>query len=196
MELWGISASWPHVLLMHALSKWAVCRDEMDWHGFISYPWAFSWGILPSILYGTQKKKKKKKRTVGCPFPLWLVFPLWFEFSLLASPDTPLDKLQNRLTNVQCLLYQSMHCAEESSRRFSEGEYSSHTIITLCPRSNTEVFGAPLLLRSSGCNISNTSPRKCCARANNYKSLQALLHFRFFIYASIKSFPFLCHLQL
>lgn len=118
------------------------------------------------------------------------------EIHFVLSTGAPLEELQNRLMDVQCLLYQSVPWAEEGSRQFSEGEYSSHTIVILCPRSNTEVFGAPLWLRSSGCNISNTSPRKCCARANNYKSLQALLHFRFFIYASIKSFPFLCHLQL
>lgn len=42
LERCEIGSCHPHSLLMSALSKWDVCRDEMHWRSFISDPWAFT----------------------------------------------------------------------------------------------------------------------------------------------------------
>lgn len=109
MEHCGISPCQPHLLLMPALSKWAVCRGEMHWCSFMSDPWFLS--HRSNILYLIQDDS---------PLQCGWFCPLWFELSLFSSPNSLLEELQKSLMNVQFPLYQSMHQTEEGSRQFSE----------------------------------------------------------------------------
>lgn len=130
-----------------------------------------------------------EKEWYDVPFHYGCFPPLWFEFSMFTSCNPVVEKLQN----VQCPLHQWVHQSEGGSRQFSEREYHCHTVITLSPRSNKAVFGAPLLPCPSGRMISNTSPEKVL-HSNNYKRSWAVLHLRFFIYVLIKAFPSLSDL--
>lgn len=130
-----------------------------------------------------------EKEWYDVPFHYGCFPPLWFEFSMFTSCNPVVEKLQN----VQCPLHQWVHQSEGGSRQFSERQYHCHTVITLSPRSNKAVFGAPLLPCPSGRMISNTSPEKVL-HSNNYKRSWAVLHLRFFIYVLIKAFPSLSDL--
>lgn len=130
------------------------CTSELHagvrWTGVFSYQIHNRRNTL-HILQDSEKDRYNAPFHYGC-FP-----PLWFEFCVFTSCNSLLEKLQN----VQCPLYQSVHLSEGGSRQIFEREYRCHIAITLSPGSNKAAFGAPLLPCPSGWNVSNTSQGKC-----------------------------------